>query len=73
MGGRVDIDDLYRRYRAGDPALDYRKSGLYSRFRLLTAFVLEREHWSVDQLLATKLTQAQTETLMNDAMTAPTS
>jgi hypothetical protein len=73
MGGRVDIDDLYRRYRAGDPALDYRKSGLYSRFRLLTAFVLEREHWSVDQLLATKLTQAQAETLMNDAMTAPTS
>jgi hypothetical protein len=65
MGGRVDIDDLYRRYRAGDPDMDYRKSGLYARFRLLTAFMLEREHWSVDQLLASKLTQDQADALMN--------
>ena len=55
MGGRVDLDDLFRRYRAGDPALDFAKSGQYARFRLLVAFVLERRHWSVDQLLATRL------------------
>jgi hypothetical protein len=73
MGGRVDIDDLYRRYRAGDPTLDYRRSGLYTRFRLLTAVMLEREHWSVDRLLASKLTQAQAEALMNKAMARPAS
>jgi hypothetical protein len=73
MGGRVDIDDLYRRYRAGDPQLDWRKSGLYARFRLLTAVMLEREHWSVDQLLASKLTQAEAEAVMNKAMAPPAS
>jgi hypothetical protein len=70
MGGRVDIDDLYRRYHAGDPELDYRKSGLYARFRLLAAFMLQREHWSVDRLLASKLTQTEAETLMNRDMDA---
>jgi hypothetical protein len=73
LGGRVDIDDLYRHYRAGDPALDWRRSGLYARFRLLTAVMLERRHWSIDQLLASKLTQAQAEALMNKTMAAPAS
>lgn len=71
MGGRVDIDDLYRRYRAGDAALDFKRSGTYARFRMLTAFMLEREHWSVDQLLASRLTLAQAQAMMDAAMAPP--
>jgi hypothetical protein len=74
MGGQVDVDDLYRRYRAGDPDLDFTRSHTYARFRLLTAYRLEREHWSVDQLLASRLSQSQAEAKMVGGMeraTAP--
>jgi hypothetical protein len=70
MGGQVDVDDLYRRYRAGDPELDYRKSGLYARFRMLVAYMLQREHWSADRLLASKLTEAQALAVMDAGMAA---
>ena len=70
MGGRDDVADLYRRYRAGDPAMDVAKSGQYARYRLLVAFMLEREHWSVDQLLRVRPTEDQAETLMNKTMMA---
>ncbi|HZZ88424.1 MAG TPA: hypothetical protein VFE13_08815 [Caulobacteraceae bacterium] len=69
MGGRVDIDDLYRRYRASDPELDWRRSGTYARFRLLVAYMLERRHWSVDRLLTSGLGQPQAEAMMNAGMT----
>ena len=70
MGAKVDLDDLYRRYRAGDPDLDFVKSHTYARFRLLTAYMLQRRHWSEDALLASELSQADAEAMMNADMAA---
>ena len=68
LGGAVDIDALYRQYRAGDPMMDYAKSGQYRRFRLLVAFFLQRKHWSVDRLLQSGLPQADAEAMLNAGM-----
>lgn len=68
FGSKADLDALYARYRADDPAMDFRKSGQYARFRLLVAFMLQREHWSVQKLLLTGMGKAQAEALMNAAM-----
>jgi hypothetical protein len=70
MGGRVDVDDLYRRWRAGDPALDVARSGQYARYRMLVAFLLDDEHWTVDQLLASRLPQDKAEAMLTTAMKA---
>jgi hypothetical protein len=58
LGGNVDVDALYARYRLHDPKMDYAKSGHYALFRLLAAYFLTREHWSVDRLLNCGLSQA---------------
>jgi hypothetical protein len=71
MGGQVDIDDLYRRYRADDPQLDFQKSHTYARFRLLVAYLLQRERWTVDELLASRLSLTQAEALMNAGTARP--
>lgn len=68
MGGRVDIDELWRLKRAGDPQLSFKASGTYAQFRLLTAYFLEREHWSVDQLLASRMTLQEAEARMASGM-----
>ena len=52
FGGEVDIDGLTRRLIAGDRELDPKLSGFYKRYRLLVAFFLQREGWSIDRLLA---------------------
>ncbi|MBS0470273.1 MAG: hypothetical protein JSR60_04310 [Proteobacteria bacterium] len=64
----MDIALLYRQYRAGDPTLDFAKTGQYKRFRLLVAFFLKQEHWSVDRLLASGLSQSEAEARMNAAL-----
>jgi len=68
MGGHVDIDDLWRRYKSGDPELDYRRSGVYARFRMLAAYLIQRRGWSVDRLLASKLTEEQALKMMSADM-----
>lgn len=70
LGGQVDIDALYRRYQAGYAEFDWRKSGRYTRFQLLVAFMLNREHWSVDRLLSAPPSQAEAEAMMNAGMRA---
>ena len=57
LGGDVDVDALYARYRKHDPQMDWVRSGQYTTFRMLTAYFLKREHWTVDQLLDCGLTQ----------------
>jgi len=61
FGGAVDIDALTRSLLAGDPDLDPARSGLYARYRLLVAWLIEREGWSIDRLLASRMTQAEAE------------
>lgn len=63
MGGHIDLDELYRRYTAdgakGDPYLPY---------RLLCAYFLDREGWSLESLLESKLTAAEAEARMRQGM-----
>lgn len=69
--GHLDVDDLYRRCAAGEPDFNFKKSGNYSSFRLLVAFMLERKHLTVDELLASKLAEPEALDEMNAAMAAP--
>lgn len=55
LGGDVDIAALTRALRAGDPDLDPKRSGYYARYRLLVAYFLVRERWSVDRLLSSPM------------------
>jgi hypothetical protein len=68
LGGDVDVAALYLRYRAGDPAMDYNRSGQYTRFRLLVAYLIQREHWTVDRLLTSNLSQDDAEKRLNADM-----
>ncbi|MBX3530428.1 MAG: hypothetical protein KF849_07460 [Rhizobiaceae bacterium] len=64
FGGEVDIEALTAALRRGDPDLDPAKSGLYARYRLLVAFMLEREGWSVDRLLQSDMPIAEAERML---------
>ncbi|MEO8668488.1 MAG: hypothetical protein ABI399_08235 [Bauldia sp.] len=61
FGGEVDIEALTRQLRAGDRELDPKASGLYARYRLLVTYLLKREGWTIDRLLASNLSQAEAE------------
>jgi hypothetical protein len=60
----VDFENLIERLRADDPELDPKRSGLYLRYRLLVAFFLDHEHWSLEQLLASPMPQPEAEARM---------
>ena len=68
LGGRIDIDALYKRYRAHDPKMDYAKSGQYTTFRMLVAYFLQREHWSIDRLLESNMPLDEAERRMEAGM-----
>lgn len=68
LGGKVDVDALWRRRAARDPSMRFETRHTYDEFRLLVAFYLTREHWSVEQLLASELTLGQAEARMDAAM-----
>jgi hypothetical protein len=64
LAEKVDFEDLIARLRVGDPELDPKRSGLYLRYRLLVAFFLEHEHWSLERLLASPMPQPEAEARM---------
>lgn len=64
FGGDVDIDELTRALVEGKPEMSPAKSGLYARYRLLVAHMLEREGWSVDRLLESHLSQEDAEAIL---------
>jgi hypothetical protein len=68
FGGEVDIDGLYRADQAEDPDLYPKRSGTYARYRMLVAFMLERENWPVERLLASKLSLADADRLIETGM-----
>ncbi|HTX50521.1 MAG TPA: hypothetical protein VME40_14130 [Caulobacteraceae bacterium] len=70
MGSQVDWRDLYRHYQAHDPQLTYRGSGLYAEYRMLTAYFLEHDHWTVDRLLASRLSLADAHATMDRELAA---
>jgi hypothetical protein len=61
FGGEVDIDALTRALIADEVEMNPQRTGLYARYRLLVAYFLEREGWSVDRLLASNLAQEEAE------------
>src|SRR5262249_20905365 len=61
FGGKVDIDAMTSALKAGDSDLDPAQPGLYARYRLLVAYMLEREGWSAAALLASNLSQDEAE------------
>jgi len=60
FGSRVAVDKLLTALRAGDPRLDP-KSGNYARYRLLVAALVQRDHWPLERLLESDMTQAEAE------------
>jgi hypothetical protein len=64
LGGDIDVEQLYARYRAHDRLFDP-GSGHYDRYRLLVAYFLKRKHWSVDQLLLSNMPMSEAEREMN--------
>jgi hypothetical protein len=70
FGGAVDIDELTQALIEDKSEMDYARSGLYARYRLLVAFMLTREGWTVDQLLASGLPQEDAEAILMKRMGA---
>jgi hypothetical protein len=56
-----DLETLQARLAAGDPALDPRKSGLYTRYRLLVMLALEKHDWTLERLLKTPPSKQEAE------------
>lgn len=50
-GSAFNYDEARRAFLADAPEMDRWKSGLYLRYHLLVAHLLDRQHWSVQRLL----------------------
>lgn len=70
FGGGVDIDELTRALVEDKPEMNPAKSGLYARYRLLVAFMLKREGWTIDRLLQSRLSQDDAEAILLKRMRA---
>lgn len=57
-GGDFDLDENRRLFATGDRLLDFRATGLYRRFHLEVAWMLDRKHATVRQLFADPPEQA---------------
>jgi hypothetical protein len=56
-GDAFNYDEAKRAFLAGDPRMDWANSGLYWRFHLLVAHLLDKRHWSVRRLLEEPIEQ----------------
>ena len=63
-GAAFNYDEAKRAFLADDPKMDWAKSGLYWRFNLLVAYLLEKKHWSVQQLLEDSIEQQAVEEMI---------
>jgi hypothetical protein len=68
-GDSFQYDQAKRALLAGAPEMDWKKSGLYSRFHLLVAYLLDRQNWSVEQLLQNPPSQAAVEAAIKGGQT----
>ncbi len=64
IGAAFHYDEAKRAFLAADPKMDYGQSGLYWRFNLLVAHLLEKQRWSVPQLLTEPIEQAAVEAMI---------
>jgi hypothetical protein len=63
-GATFNYDEAKRAFLADDPKMDWAKSGLYWRFNLLVAHLLEKQHWSVERLLEEPIEQSTVEAMI---------
>ncbi len=63
-GAAFNYDEAKRAFLADDRKMDYAKSGLYWRFNLLVAYLLEKQHWSVQRLLTESIEQTAAEEMI---------
>lgn len=59
-----DAEALHAKLDAGDPSMDFRKSGLYARFRLLVTLALGKHGWTYERLLTNPPSQEEAEKLL---------
>jgi len=57
-GRAFRYSEARRAFLAGDPEMDQKRSGLYTRFHLFVAHLLDHQHWSVERLLKTPPAEA---------------
>jgi hypothetical protein len=50
-GAAFQYDEARQALLAGAPEMDWKSSGLYLRFHLLVAYLLDHRQWTVDQLM----------------------
>ncbi len=63
-GAAFNYDEAKAAFLADDRKMDYAKSGLYWRFNLLVAHLLEKKHWSVQQMLTEQIEQTAIEAMI---------
>jgi hypothetical protein len=64
-GSSFQYNEAKRAFLAGAPEMDWKKSGLYWRFHLLVAYLLDHQHWSLEQLLKNPPPQAAVDAAIN--------
>lgn len=60
-GAAFNYDEARQAFLAGAPEMDWEKSGLYWRFHLLVAHLLDKQQWSVQRLLEEPIDQQAVE------------
>ena len=60
-GDSFDYKQARRAFLSAAPEMDWKKSGLYWRFHLLVAYLLDHQRWSVDRLLRNPPAQSAVE------------
>ena len=63
-GAAFNYGEAKRAFLANDTKMDYEKSGLYWRFNLLVAHLLNKKHWSIQQILTEPIEQSAVEEMI---------
>ena len=63
-GAAFNYDEARRAFLANDPKMDGAKSGLYWRFHLLVAHLLDKQHWSAQRVLTDPIEQPAVEAMI---------
>ncbi len=63
-GAAFNYNEARKAFLANDPKMDWAKSGLYWRFHLLVAHLLDKQHWNVNRLLTEPIEQTAVEEMI---------
>jgi hypothetical protein len=63
-GAAFNYDEAKQLFLANDAKMDYASSGLYLRFNLLVAHLIDKQHWSVQRLLTDPIEQRVVEEMI---------